>query len=398
MNEAPVILCFSHLRWTSVFQRPHHLLSRLACHYPVYVIEEPVPIATEQPFMTTTAAGPNLTVCQPHVRTHWSFFSGDGADQVTGLVRDLLRRQGMDNYVFWYYTPMALHVTRGFAPRAVVYDCMDELSRFRHAPAELADLERELLGQADLVFAGGPSLWAAKRRQRLTVHLFPSSVETDHFAQALTGGVAVDPATAARPSPRLGYYGVIDERLDLSLLDGLAAARPDWQIMMVGPVVKIDAASLPTRPNLHFLGQADYRDLPAHLAGWQVALMPFALNEATEFISPTKTLEYMAAGRPIVSTPITDVAQPYGTMVAIAHDLPSFVNACEQALAEDVIRRRRRLAAYAGVLERTSWDRTAASMQVLLADIVGPPRSASSQSAAATPALLPTPGDTLPAL
>lgn len=366
MTAAPAIVCFSHLRWDSVFQRPHHLLSRLARHYPVYIFEEPVPTASDAPRLVVTKVAPNIHVCQPHLRTHWSFFSGDIAHHYVTLLRELLVREGLEDYVFWYYTPMALHFTRDFSPCATIYDCMDELALFRFAPAELLELEAELLRRTDLVFTGGPSLYAAKRDRHPRVYLFPSSVDAAHFETAAAGTLPTHPLTAAVPTPRLGFYGVIDERIDLALLDGIAAARPDWQFIMVGPVVKIDPADLPRRPNLHYLGQADYHDLPAHLAGWQVTLMPFARNEATKFISPTKTLEYMAAGKPIVSTSITDVAQPYGHIVAIADAAPDFVTACARALDETEEQRRSRLAAYARVLENTSWERTAGRMRELL--------------------------------
>jgi UDP-galactopyranose mutase len=354
------------LRWDSVFQRPHHLLSRLARTHPVYLVEEPVAGDAETPSLVVKQVAPNITVCQPRVKTRWGYFASDAAPQYERLVRRLMAQEGLSSYVFWYYTPLALHFTRSFAPCAVVYDCMDELANFRHAPRELRAMEAELMRRADLVFTGGPSLYEARRDRHPSVHLFPSSVDTAHFACAATGAVAPHPRTAELPAPRLGFYGVIDERLDLALLDGLAAARPEWQIVMVGPVAKIDQADLPRHPNLHYFGRADYKELPAHLAGWGVAVMPFALNEATRFISPTKTLEYMAAARPIVSTPIRDVAQSYGQIIAIADDVPSFVAACEQALTEDEIRRRRRLVAYSRVLQRTSWDQTVASMQSLL--------------------------------
>ncbi len=390
MIPVPAIVCFSHLRWNSVFQRPHHLLTRLARHYPIYFFEEPIATDTDMPYLTITDVAPNIRVCQPHLRTDWGFFAADAAAQYERLLGDLLRRERLTDYIFWFYTPQALHFARDFAPRAIVYDCMDELSHFKFAPAELLDLEAELLRRADVVFTGGPSLYAAKRHRHHNIHLFPSSVDTAHFQRATDDGLPVHPATAAVPAPRLGFYGVIDERIDLALLDGVAAARPDWQFIIVGPVAKIDPADLPQQPNLHYPGPADYRDLPAHLAGWQVALMPFARNEATRFISPTKTLEYMAAGKPIISTSIADVVQPYGHIIAIADSIPDFVAACERALNETEAQRRARLTAYARVLDHTSWDKTVSRMRELLQAAVQPtlalPASLSVDAEAATSA------------
>jgi UDP-galactopyranose mutase len=363
---ATPIVCFSHLRWHSVFQRPHHLLSRLARRHPVLFFEEPILIEGQAPFLTVEDVAPGIRVYRPHLESRWPFFSGDASEVLTTLVAEMLEREGAHEAIFWFYTPMALHAARPFRSVATVYDCMDELSRFKDAPAELLDLEAELLGRADLVFTGGPSLYEAKRHRHPRAHCFPSSVDAAHFERAAVLACPVHPATAALPSPRLGFYGVIDERIDLPLLDALAATRPDWQIVMVGPVTKIDPGSLPRRPNLHYPGPAAYADLPAHLAGWDVALMPFARNEATEFISPTKTLEYMAAGLPIVSTSITDVARPYGHIVAIADTAADFARACERALEEAPAARQERRAGYAAVLRETSWDRTAAAMRALL--------------------------------
>jgi UDP-galactopyranose mutase len=253
----------------------------------------------------------------------------------------------------------------------VIYDCMDELSGFLGAPPELLERERELLAWADAVFTGGPSLYRAKRDRHPHVYCFPSSVDVEHFAQA---GVAPDPEDqAALPHPRIGYYGVVDERIDLKALDALAAQHPEWSVVVVGPVVKIDPATLPNRPNLHYLGARDYAQLPAYLSAWDLCIMPFAINAATRFISPTKVLEYMAAARPIASTPITDVAEPYGDIVHIGSGADGFVRACEQALAETGEDRDRRAARALEVLAGTSWDRTVAEMDRIVARLAGEP-------------------------
>jgi UDP-galactopyranose mutase len=234
----------------------------------------------------------------------------------------------------WYYTPMMLSFSRELDAICTVYDCMDELANFKFAPPELTLLERELLEAADVVFTGGYSLWEAKRDRHPNIHPFPSSVDRGHFARArLTRD---EPADQARiPWPRLGFYGVVDERMDLGLLAALADARPEWSVVIVGPVVKIDPASLPKRPNLHYLGGKTYEELPSYLAGWNVALMPFAINESTRFISPTKTPEYLAGGRPVVSTPIVDVVRHYGELeaVKVADTAEGFIAACDRALA-----------------------------------------------------------------
>jgi glycosyltransferase involved in cell wall biosynthesis len=264
---------------------------------------------------------------------------------------------------------MALPLAEALAPAVVVYDCMDELSLFLGAPAELLSREAALIECADVMFTGGPSLFRAKQTRHSNVHCFSSSVDAAHF-RVRQRGVQDAEDQVAIPHPRLGFYGVIDERLDLPLIDFIAEARPQWQIVLVGPVVKIDPASLPRRDNIHYFGQRTYDELPRYLAGWDVCLLPFARNDATRFISPTKTLEYMAAELPIVSTPITDVAEPYGDIVYLGDTPTEFLAACEAALESGPEERASRTARMRRVLTGTSWDVTASAMETLLAAAV----------------------------
>jgi len=282
--------------------------------------------------------------------------------------------------VHWYYTPMALAFTSHLKPQTVVYDCMDELSAFAHAPATLRLREAELLRRASVVFTGGQSLYEAKRGRHPNVHAFPSSVDVPHFARARQ--ISVDPPDQAGiPRPRLGFFGVIDERMDIELLAGVAAARPQWSIVLVGPVVKIDPAQLPRAANIHYLGQKSYDQLPDYIAGWDVAMLPFARNDATRFISPTKTPEYMAAGKPVVSTSIRDVIRPYGQqgLVRIADTVGDFVVACEASLADEPIARMRDADAF---LRQTSWDGTWTRMRRLIEAALGGAAAASDAAAA----------------
>ena len=269
--------------------------------------------------------------------------------------------------VRWYYTPMMLPFSRALAVSRTVYDCMDELSNFKFAPPELVTLERELLATADVVFTGGHSIWEAKKDAHANIHPFPSSVDKSHFAVARTG--QPEPADQAEiPHPRLGFYGVIDERLDVDLVAAVADAHPEWSLVIVGPVVKIDPATLPRRANLHFLGGKSYDELPAYLAGWDVALMPFAINDATRFISPTKTPEYLAAGRPVVSTAIRDVARHWGETpgVIVADEADAFITGCEKALSL-ADRPGAWLPAVDAALADLSWDKTFDAMTALAA-------------------------------
>jgi UDP-galactopyranose mutase len=364
--ERQAIVCFSHLRWDFVWQRPQQLLSRLARNRRVFFVEEPLfrDDSGEAPDGARLEAreADGVTVCQPVCLD-----PGPGGESrldtmYARLAAELVEQQGLRDYTAWFYTPMLLPALERLEPALVVYDAMDELSLFKGAPPALLPRERELLKRADVVFTGGVSLGRAKAQVHANVHAFPSGVDAGHYAQALDPGTAVPHDLAALPRPRIGFFGVIDERLDLDLLCGVAEQRPQWQLAMLGPVVKIDPAELPRLPNIHYLGQKQYKDLPGYVKGFDVCMMPFALNEATRFISPTKTLEYMAAHKPIVSTPVADVVGSYRDAVAIAPDAARFVAAVEQALAETEGQRTQRIARERAVLARSSWDAIAAGM------------------------------------
>ncbi len=368
-----VLICFSHLRWDFVFQRPQHLMSRFAKSMPVIVWEEPIhEAAGSAPTLNARPAAnsPNMTVVTPHI--------AGGLDPLaertllTSLLDGYLAQTSAAKLIRWYYTPMMLPFSRHLDATCTVYDCMDELSAFRFAPAELLALEQELLETSDVVFTGGHSLYEAKKKRHGNVHPFPSSVDRRHFGRARTG--LADPQDqAALVRPRFGFYGVIDERIDLGLIAALADARPDWQLVMVGPVVKISEDDLPRRDNIHYLGGKSYDELPAYLGGWDVALMPFAINEATRFISPTKTPEYLAAGRPVVSTPIKDVKRHYEKLsgVYIAATPEQFVDACDRAL--ELSRSNGEwLAEVDLALADMSWDTTQARMAALITQVTEP--------------------------
>lgn len=348
------LVCLSHLRWNFVFQRPQHLMSRYAISRRVYFVEEPMFRDDLTAATVTMEPHGNLLVVTPQLPT--SFNDTQVLASQRSLLSQLIANEQIEHYLLWYYTPHALRFSDHLSPDAVVYDCMDELSAFKNADPNLPRLERELMRRADVVFTGGQSLFEAKRHQHPNIHALPSSVDVDHFATARQ--CKQDPADQAGiAGPRLGFFGVLDERFDSPLLEGIADARPDWQFMMIGPVVKIDPADLPRRPNIHYLGPKSYQELPRYIAGWDVALLLFARNEATRFISPTKTPEYLAAGKPVVSTSIRDVVSPYGEkgLVRIADAAPDFVAACAQALSEPAGPRR---AAADAFLSNMSWDRT----------------------------------------
>ena len=361
------LLCLSHLRWGFVYQRPQHLISRFAKTKRVFFVEEPVFTDDATPHMATRLCEESgVTVCVPQLP------HGLGHETIMTiqklLLNNLIADYEISDYILWYYTPMALEFSRHLMPAITVFDCMDELAAFAGAPREMKDREAEMLRRANIVFTGGQSLYEAKKDRHSDVHCLPSSVDVPHFAQARS--VKQEPADQRDIArPRLGYCGVIDERMDLALIEGIAKARPDWQIVMVGPVVKIDPNHLPKLPNIHYLGGKKYSELPQYLGGWDVAILPFAHNDSTRFISPTKTPEYLAGGKPVVSTAITDVVRPYGEMklVRIADTVDDFVAAAEAAMTVDAQSQTWRNNVET-VLSQMSWDLTWQKMGWLIAD------------------------------
>lgn len=357
------LVCFSHLRWNFVYQRPQHLMSRCARERRVFFVEEPefsdVPahINMEKDPSGVVVVKPFLPAGLNEAETHTA---------LQKLV-DQLFAEEIDEFILWYYTPMALEFSGHLRPALTIYDCMDQLSAFKGAPAKLQELEPELIDRADLIFTGGQTLYEGKREGHDNVYLFPSSIDASHFGQARMK--QSDPADQAEiPHPRLGFFGVIDERMDLELLDKLAQARPDWHLVMLGPVVKIDPENLPKRSNIHYLGMKTYEQLPNYLANWDITLLPFALNDSTRFISPTKIPEYLAGGKPVVSTPIRDVVNPYGKqkLVSIAGTAAEFVEAIENILPMKKDDMTQWLSRVDEQLSQNSWDYTWKRMMTLI--------------------------------
>lgn len=360
------LICLSHLRWDFVYQRPQHLMSRFAKNQRVFFVEEP--IFTDEPtHLKISPREDHLTVVVPHI-SHSDRDSKSVETIQQEMLSELFNENQIKDFVLWFYTPMAMSFAAHLEPKAVIYDCMDELSGFKFAPPELLKNEAQLFQKADLVFTGGQSLYEAKKDKHPSVHAFPSSIDTTHFKQAREiSEQPHDQKEIARP--RLGFCGVIDERFDINLLREIAAERPHWQFVMIGPVVKISDEDLPRNANIHYLGGKNYQELPTYMAGWDVALMPFALNESTRFISPTKTPEYLAAGKPVVSTPIRDVVRPYGEkgLVEIAATTEEFIESCEKLLSED---QAEKLPTVDEFLAQNSWDLTWLKMASLINDVV----------------------------
>jgi glycosyltransferase involved in cell wall biosynthesis len=348
------LLCFCHLRWGFVFQRPNHLLSRFSKHQRVFFIEELIFHEGEDQLQIENY-NENLFVVTPHIK------SGLQEEEVHNcqgkLINKLLADMSIEKYFSWYYTPMALPFTDHLTPEFTVYDCMDELSAFKFAPPQLTILEKELFKKADVVFTGGQSIYESKKNAHHNIYAFPSSIDKHHFGQSRK--IKEDPEDQKHiPHPRFGFFGVIDERFDIELIDAVAKAKPEWHFVLLGPVVKIDPAILPKYDNVHYLGGKKYDELPNYIAGWDIAMVAFAMNESTKFISPTKTPEYLAAGKPVISTPIRDVVRPYGDnkLVHIVSNADEFIKAAEKELNKK--RKSAWLKKVDDFLLYNSWDRT----------------------------------------
>jgi len=353
------VLCFSHLRWNFVYQRPNHLMTRCARERRVLFIEEPMPDAS-QAYLERIPVGDRLLRVVPHVPADLP----EETEILRHMLADLCNELEIEGPTHWFYTPMMLPLSDALPRGLVVYDCMDELSNFLYAPPELRQREEKLMALADVMFTGGMALYEQKCTRHPNVHAVPSSVDAKFFARARE---ISDPPSdeAAIPHPRIGYAGVIDERIDLDLIARVAREKPSWQLVLVGPVAKIEEEMLPRAPNIHYLGAKPYDELPAYMAGWDVAVMPFALNDATRFISPTKTPEYLAAGLGVVSTAIRDVVEPYETLglVRIGRDNAEFIAHVGALLGGE---RPDGAASRDAFLAQNSWDATWRKMERLL--------------------------------
>jgi len=325
------LICFSHLRWGFVYQRPQHLLSRFANYFRVIYVEEPV-FTKEKDGYHIYQSEDKVWIFTPHLQE-----DNGKEDNMYPRLQNLLQQWFTEfkivNYFFWYYTPMALSFTSNFKPQLIIYDCMDELSAFKGAPSNISALEKKLMQKADLVFTGGASLYKVKSIHNNNTFCFPSSVDVNHFMRARLA-LNDPPDQKEIKHPRLGFFGVIDERFDIELIAEAALLKPGWQFILVGPVVKIDKDTLPKMENIHYMGMKSYKELPEYISNWDIALVPFAINESTTFISPTKTPEYLAAGKQVISTGINDIVEKYEhlNMIHFVKNAQELINAGESIL------------------------------------------------------------------
>jgi UDP-galactopyranose mutase len=372
----PPLVVLSHVRWHGDPGRLQALMPRLARHYRVLVVEEPV-TTHEDAWLAVSQAAPGVELLVPHTRVETARapgFHDDQAPTVQALLASHLAAHGLARPVVWLTTPMAMSLVGALAPRAVVYDCMDELATRPGAPRGLPEREAALMEVADVVITAGPSLYQARRALHSNVHCVPNAVDAAHFAPPPAHAGASIEAVSARalhaaiPRPRLGWFGTVDERIDLDLLASMADARPDWQLVMAGAVAGIDPATLPRRPNIHWTGPQTAAILPHLIAHWDACLLPLKCGDAARGASPHQVLAYLAAQKPVISTPVPDVVALYGHIVRLAGDTSAFVEACRSALCErGPLRRQRRIDALIAVHSCT-WDRAVERIHRLMVE------------------------------
>lgn len=350
------IVVFSHLRWNFVYQRPQHILSRLAKSYNILFVEEPFqPNAENENTSSIHQVLPNLAVFNTYA---------ENIDSTLKLLKDKLGNQTIE--MAWFYSPSFVNALNILSFKKVIFDCMDELTLFKNAPTILIEQEKELLLKSDIVFTGGKSLYTAKQKHHHNVHCFPSSVDRKHFEKA-QNGIKVPDEMDALSGIVVGYYGVVDERIDYELLEKTAQLCPTVDFVLIGPFAKVNPESLPSLPNIHFLGMRTYEQLPNYLKRFDVAMMPFAMNDATKFISPTKTLEYMAGGKSIISTPVYDVVRDYAQHIEIVENAEQFTAAINKLIC---LHKASYYLKYQEILDRTSWDNTVSNMHNLMEQLV----------------------------
>ncbi len=347
------MVVFCHLRWGFVYQRPQHLISRMAQHYKILFVEEPIPFENsyEENEYLLDIVNDNLHVLKPKVRK---------IEDIKNVLKPLLKNCELE--IGWFYSPAFSPLITNFVFDTVIYDCMDELSLFKGASPQLITQEKFLMAEAHIVFTGGKSLYDSKKNCHSNVHCFASSVDRYHFEKA-QGDIEIPEDIKHIKKPVVGYFGVIDERIDLELLHETARLLPEVGFVMIGPLAKITEEDLPREKNIYYLGMKSYNDLPNYIKAFDIAMMPFALNDATKFISPTKTLEYIAAGKPIISTAIKDVVSEYSHCIPIVYTAGEFADKINQIWR---VHQEDHSAEYNDILEKTSWDETANQMVTII--------------------------------
>jgi len=349
------MIVFCHLRWDFVYQRPQQIMHRMSDKYKILFVEEPIAFEEgDERTAVITEINPNLFILKPKVSS-----IADLKYVLPIYVANTSVKCG------WFYSSAFVSVLKDIDFETVIYDCMDELTMFKGASELLKSQETYLLSEADIVFTGGKSLYEAKKQTHDNVYCFPSSVDRNHFASALNG-IALPHDLPTSGNPMVGYYGVIDERIDLDLLKEAAEKMPQVEFIMVGPLAKIDESNLPRAANIHYPGMKSYMELPRYLKGFDIAIMPFALNDATKFISPTKTLEYIAANKPIVSTAVYDVVRDYKDAVWVITNADECCEAIQNILHQSELAKEKRRQQYEVILNNTSWEKTVNSMQEII--------------------------------
>jgi len=375
------IICFSHLTWDrNLFQRPQQLMLRFSKRFNVLYVSG---YSCRQFFIDlfrrkkthSYHVTDNLAVYSPFalppIKKYSSITIRLNKILLSFLVKRRLKKLKFKDPILWIYHPRYIDAIGKFKEELIIYDCMDDftslLSDYEDRERNIKD-ERALLKKADMVFAGGYSIAELKRDSREHIHVFPSAVEIYHFKKARSDNLEMPDDITDIPHPILGYWGAIDERVDHELLKRLAMKHPEWSIVLLGPIVRHkagDLSYLKEIKNIFWLGPKDYSLLPNYAKAFDVCLIPFVLSREGKFLSPTKTLEYLATGKPVVSTPITDVVRFYDGVVGIADGPDEFGMAVRRCMEEDNASMKQKRICFT---ENKSWEDTAEKMEKLILD------------------------------
>lgn len=378
-EESPVcVVCISDLFWDEHWSSEQQIMSRLARRCRVLYVDRPVSILS---FFTGTSdasvgrqwlrwlgggmreEGPNLTVLTPAPLLPLRY--NPFVNRINSWIRRqsikrALRKAGGDTPVLWIYAPDAGELVGTLGEGYSIYYCADDWgagSQWWNSGRDIRAREMELAAKVDLVVGTSTNIvkrWKETHRNTLLV---TNGGDVDSFKVARNPNLEIPEDLKKIPAPRIGYVGFVDARFDTSLYTRLAQARPDWNFVIVGPLMEkqVNLAQLKRLPNVHFLGPRTRGELPSYLKGFDVCTIPYICNKLAESIFPLKLFEYLAAGRPVVSTGLPELAG-YVNSLHVTHTPEEFENAIEKSLTDPLP------AVSESFLSQNSWEAKADSL------------------------------------
>lgn len=340
------IVCLSSTRWSFLWQRPQQIMSRLCARHDILYVDPPFPVAEEQVrgisndesgtliVKNLQTINDALQIFRPLEISRFSYPDLD-SNELLKMNQELLQCQiqkalfqlGWQHPLLWLYDPRNVNLVDQLNPCGVIYDCVDSFRSFSWSHPHVSIWEEALVDRADVVLATSRALYQERLRKNRYTFLVPNAADYKHFSPWQGYEKPADITAISRP--RLGFIGAIYEWVDLELLQVIADKSPAWNLVLIGP--KQHGLQLPERSNIHWLGQRGYAELPAYVHSFDVALIPFLVNETTQHANPIKFWEYLAAGKPVVSTLLPEIPDVPG-VVWRSENHSMFCNHCAQAL------------------------------------------------------------------